>query len=93
MLAALKAKIVFDRCRKARADRETAAQHPEGSENHAFYTLRAKFWADAADAAAKGDLTPRQFDLSRALDEALADRAEPTPTRAEGLPIVIVLVR
>ncbi|MBK1968429.1 hypothetical protein JDBV08_00740 [Mycobacterium phage jiawei] len=57
MLLQLQAKIVLERARKARADRQAAEAHGTG-ENAEFHARRAKFWEEAAEAAAKGDLSP-----------------------------------
>jgi len=78
MLLQLQAKIVLERARKARADRQAAEAHGTG-ENAEFHARRAKFWEEAAEAAAKGDLTPVQFAEGE--------------TRAEGVNVILVVVR
>lgn len=56
-MLALQARIVMDRARKARADRLAAETHGTGP-NADFHRRRAEFWQAAAEAAAKGDLSP-----------------------------------
>lgn len=74
----LQAKIVLDRARKARADRQAATEHGTGA-NAEFYARRAEFWEDAALRAAKGDLSPVQFAEGE--------------TRAAGVNVILVVVR
>jgi hypothetical protein len=60
-MTTLRAKVVFDRLRNARRDREARDQHGIGP--HAdFHDRRAAFWMAAAQAAADGDLTPVTYD-------------------------------
>jgi hypothetical protein len=83
MLSALQARIVFQRLRKARADRIAAADHGTGPHAH-FHTRRAAFWQAAADAAAAGDLSPVSY---------ADDFAPGETTQAEGVRVILVVVR
>ena len=71
-MLALQARIVIDRARKARADRLAAETHGTG-DNADFYRRRAAFWQDAADRAAKGDLSPVTFRDAETDAEDLAE--------------------